>query len=162
MRSPLLARRYARALYEVNPKLDADTLSKTMLGHEAELARPNISIDEVWTKIGGKPAGELANLVVILQRRKRLRILREIIDSYRLMAEESRGEKRAEVTVARELDPATKQKIESMIAANYGAKSVALTVKVDPAIIGGITIRVGDTLVDGSVSSILDDFRSRF
>lgn len=160
-RSPLLARRYARALYDLNPSLDFTELEKRA-GSDV-LTRPNISIDETWTALGGKPAAkEIVNLIPILQRRKRLKVLPEIIEAYRLIAEEAAGIRRATVTVARALTPEMSTRIEALIAKEYQAKSVKLTVDVDPLLVGGIMIQVGDTLVDGSVRTILKDFKAHF
>ena len=58
----------------------------------------------------------------------------------------------AEVTAAVELTPAERSAIEERLVEQFGA-GLEFTFKVDPAILGGLIIRVGDKLLDNSVAS---------
>lgn len=158
MRSPLLAQRYARALYQVNPDLDLSGLE-----FQPALARPNISIDETWKILpAARGRKEIENLIKILHRRKRLKLLPEIIEAYTVNKEQAAGIARASVTTSKELDQVATGSIARTIAASHGAKDVKLDVIVDPSLIGGVMIRIGDTLIDGSVRTRLEEFRARF
>lgn len=163
-RSPLLARKYARALFDAtHGRADLAGLGELARKDPAILARPGITKKEIHAMIGGEPkSSEIRNFLAILLRRKRLRLLPEILETYELIAEEEAGIKRAAVTVASELGAAERAKLETALAATHRAKKMKLDVRTDPSIVGGITIRVGDRLVDGSVKSVLEEFRSRF
>ncbi|MEK8022520.1 MAG: ATP synthase F1 subunit delta [Candidatus Hydrogenedentota bacterium] len=164
IRSPLLARKYAKALYDAtNGKADLTGLATAAKTNPAELARPGMSRADLNVLVGGEPKSpEIRNFLGILLRRKRLRLLPEILDMYELIAEEAVGVKRATVTSATQIDAAGRARLETTLAALHSAKSIKLDVDVRPEMIGGIMIRVGDQLVDGSVKSVLEDFRSRF
>jgi F-type H+-transporting ATPase subunit delta len=66
----------------------------------------------------------------------------------------------AEVRVAYELDDAEKTRLAEALAAKYG-RDVHLNIVVDPSIVGGIAVSVGDEVVDGSMSTRLEVARRR-
>ena len=108
-RSPLLARKYATALYDATSgKAALKSLAEKLPGLEAELARPQPSAEQALVLLGGPTSLEITNLIKILVRRKRLRLLPEIVETYTLIAEEHQGIKRATVTVATPLDATTR------------------------------------------------------
>lgn len=66
----------------------------------------------------------------------------------------------AEVRVAYELGDDEKQRLATALAAKYG-REVHINTILDPSVVGGISVAVGDEVVDGSVSSRLEDARRR-
>lgn len=64
----------------------------------------------------------------------------------------------AYVTAAAPLTPAQEERLAARLAATYG-RSVSLKVEVDPSLLGGVTVRVGDDLYDGSVARRLEQAR---
>jgi F-type H+-transporting ATPase subunit delta len=90
------------------------------------------------------------NFVRILAENRRLNIIREIAAAYEM--ERSRAERRSDVRVtsAFELSPAEQNAITVAMTKRFATK-VDLSVEVDPALIGGIVIRSGDTVIDGSL-----------
>ncbi len=66
----------------------------------------------------------------------------------------------ATVRVARALGDAELQRLATVLAAQYG-RPVHLNQLVDPSVIGGIRVEIGDDVIDGTVSSRLDDARRR-
>jgi F-type H+-transporting ATPase subunit delta len=74
------------------------------------------------------------------------------------MADDHEGIAHAQVTTAVELAPAQLDAIAQQIGAAVG-KQVRATGSVDPGIVGGIVVRVGDKLVDGSVRTRLKQLR---
>ncbi|XP_066993595.1 ATP synthase subunit O, mitochondrial [Anabrus simplex] len=95
-----------------------------------------------------------ANLVVLLAENGRLKNLNGVINAFKNIMSAYRGEVVCEVTAAKPLDEATKKDLEGALAAflKKGEKLV-LTTKVDPAIIGGLIVSIGDKYVDMSIAS---------
>jgi len=82
------------------------------------------------------------------------------IDEYSRVAAESRNRLVALVRVASPLDDAEQQRLAGALAGQYD-RPVHLNVVVDPSVIGGIRVEIGDQVIDGTISSRLDDARRR-
>lgn len=82
------------------------------------------------------------------------------IDEYLKVASEHRNRLVATVRVARGLGDADKQRLEGALAGQYG-RPVHLNVVVDPQVIGGMKVEVGDDVIDGTMASRLDEARRR-
>ncbi len=76
------------------------------------------------------------------------------------MQDELLGRVKATLTTAEEVDDSVRQKISERLVELFG-KQVVLNSEVDPRIIGGMIVRVGDTVYDGSVSNQLEQVRSK-
>ncbi len=76
--------------------------------------------------------------------------------AYQKVAAEVRGEGVATVRVARPLADADRERLAGALARTYG-RDVHLNVIVDPDVLGGIRVEIGDDVIDGTVSSRLDD-----
>lgn len=76
--------------------------------------------------------------------------------AYQKVAAEVRGQGVATVRVARPLSDADRQRLAGALSRTYG-REVHLNVIVDPEVIGGIRVEIGDDVIDGTVSSRLDD-----
>ena len=100
-------------------------------------------------------------LVLLLATKGKLAALDDIAEEYQMLVDDYRGIEGtaiAEVTTAVPLDEDYQLKIAQRITEIIG-KPVLLRPKVDPAILGGIIIRVGDKLIDGSIRSKLAALR---
>ena len=64
------------------------------------------------------------------------------------------------VRVARELGEAERTRLEQALSTQYG-RPVHLNIEVDPALLGGMRVEIGDDVIDGTVASRLDDARRR-
>ncbi len=78
------------------------------------------------------------------------------LSAYQKVAAEVRGEGVATVRVARPLTDADRERLAGALARTYG-RDVHLNVIVDPEVLGGIRVEIGDDVIDGTVSSRLDD-----
>ncbi|MGH3442576.1 MAG: ATP synthase F1 subunit delta [Nitriliruptorales bacterium] len=88
---------------------------------------------------------------------------RDIEEVARAVAERSAEERQravAEVQVAVPLSKARREKLRKALEAATGMR-LELTVLVDPTVLGGVRAKIGDTVIDGSVSRRLDDIRAR-
>ena len=95
---------------------------------------------------------------VILNRRQQL--LPNVATEYRSLLDAAEGRIHAEVTVARATSDEERDAIARELSRAFGAKVVP-HVTVNPAIMGGVVVRVGDTVLDGSVRRRLATVRSR-
>lgn len=108
---------------------------------------------------GGKASKEVLNFLKVLSRHGRLGIVRHAARLATKLHAERRGMTDVEVRVAAPLDESMLAEIEDRLRKFLNTEPV-LNVSVDPALIAGIVIRVGDRVFDGSVSSQLERTRA--
>jgi F-type H+-transporting ATPase subunit delta len=83
----------------------------------------------------------------------------KIISEFERAWDKSAGISRVEVSSAKELDKETRVEVKKHLAKIFGAKEVEMEEKVDPSIIGGLILREGDKILDGSVRGRMRDLR---
>jgi len=165
-----IAGRYAKALFELaNEQNQRDAVAadlnrlKAMLGDSADLRRlvmsPAFSRDEqgramaVVLDRGG--FGLLTrNFIGVIARNRRLFALLKIIEVFAALTAQAKGEVAAEVTAAHPLNDAQLAQIRDMLGAKT-KRSIALSAKVDPDLIGGLVVRLGSRMVDTSIRTKL-------
>jgi F-type H+-transporting ATPase subunit delta len=76
--------------------------------------------------------------------------------AYQKVAAEVREQRVATVRVARPLAESERERLQAVLSRSYG-RTVHLNVVVDPQVIGGIRVDIGDDVIDGTVASRLDD-----
>ena len=126
-----------------SPKVDAATKGR-MLGHALE---------------GKYPAPFVRFLQAVIKRGRQL-LIPDIAIEFGKLVDDSVGRVHAAVTLARAVDDAERAGIAAALSAALG-KTVVPHVLVDPAIIGGAIVRVGDRVRDGSVRRRLAILRQR-
>ena len=95
-----------------------------------------------------------------LVRNRRQMLIPEIADAYLALVDELEGRVHAQVTVAREPGDAERDALARQLSRAVG-KQVVPHLAVNPALLGGIVVRVGDTVMDGSVRRRLNVLRRR-
>lgn len=100
------------------------------------------------------------NFVLTVVDKRRVRLLRDIGHEYLALVEKERGHLHARVTLAREPDERTEREIAWQLSSMLG-QTVVPRVRVDPSILGGIIVRYGDRMIDGSLSRRLVSLRRR-
>jgi F-type H+-transporting ATPase subunit delta len=100
------------------------------------------------------------NLFRLLRRKNRLALGPSIASYFHEIWDEERGVERAVVRTAVELDDATRDRIREQLSQQTG-KTIEMETEVDPSLIGGAVIRIGDRLIDGSTRSRLRQLRGR-
>lgn len=129
---------------------------------EQAFASPRISEEEkdamVDRVFGGKVDKILLNFMKVLARRRRLGSLRVIQAAVSEMRDEQLGRLRVKVTSAQTLTDAQKKEIIANLKTKFG-KEVVLIEKVDAKLLGGIMLRIGDRVYDGSVQGKLETLK---
>jgi F-type H+-transporting ATPase subunit delta len=96
----------------------------------------------------------------LLVEKRREEAIRETEQEYVLLANEARGIVQAEATTAVALDEVQQAQLASRLSEVTG-KQVELVCKIDPSVIGGVLVRIGDRVIDGSVRGQLEALRER-
>ncbi|MEV7417530.1 F0F1 ATP synthase subunit delta [Streptomyces sp. NPDC089919] len=110
--------------------------------------------------LGGKADAATERLVTRLVTAPRGRSLEAGLESLSKLAAERRNRMVAVVTTAVPLSDVQKQRLGAVLAKLYG-RQMHLNLDVDPTVLGGITVRVGDELIDGSISERLSEASRR-
>lgn len=167
-----VAKRYARALFEVaSEKKAIDATEGELLGvvqviEENEglrklLSHPKISAEEkkqmLETLFAREISANTGNFLNIVIERGREGQLKEIVDNYIEMANEVRGIADATVVTAKALTKQEVKQVEDAFGRQLN-KKLRVKTEVDPDIIGGLVVRIGDTLYDGSIRGKLNRF----
>ena len=126
---------------------------------EMALANPKLASDEkirVLDKVfAGKMDATLLTFLKVVSRRGRLNAIRGIYRAAASLRDEAVGRVRVLVTTAQKLDEAALKSLKEKLQ-NLFKKDVAITCKVDATILGGLIVRVGDMVFDGSVDGQLN------
>ncbi len=159
-------RRYAQAVFEI--ALEKNELERwqsdlqkvaAVTGGDflAALESPKIKF-EAKSRLLAERLGDInpmaLNLALLLVTKSGIGMFGEIALEYQRLLNAHRGVQAADVTTVLPLEDADKQKLETKLGALVSAK-VEVESKVDPAILGGIVVRVGGKLLDGSTRTKL-------
>ncbi len=166
--------RYATALFDLarderavdTIKADLDAFDR-LIGDNPDLARlvrsPVFTAEEqaralnaVLTKAG--IGGVAAKFVGVLTANRRLFAVRDVIRAFNVLVARFKGEVSAQVTVAEPLSDKNLDALKSALKAVSG-KDVSLDVNVDPAIIGGLVVKLGSRMVDSSLRTKLNTIK---
>ncbi len=131
----------------------AAAFSSPRLAHEEKVAM----LDKAF---GGKVSVTTLNFLKVLSRHGRMGSIRATARSARKLLNEQRNRVEVEVRTAAALSDSQRKAISVRLAAMLG-REVVLNMKVDPELLGGVVVRVGDTLYDGSLSSKLLSIRTQ-
>ena len=164
MRTETIARNYAEALFDLaeragQPDRYADLIDavaaavETVPKVKAVLMSPRVPKAEKARFLGAALKQAPREFVLWLQavvKRGRQQILREIAIEYQALVDHKLNRVRASVTLARKPDDKLKKIIEDRLSRQLD-KEVIAAYLIDPEILGGTIIRVGDRVLDGSV-----------
>lgn len=109
--------------------------------------------------LGGRASPTTTNLVSMIVGAGRAKDLPSIIEKFLERAAASRSESLAEVTSAVALDDDQQRRLAEALSKRF-KRRVSLKVTVDPSIQGGLIVRTGDTVIDGSVRSRLEQLKN--
>jgi F-type H+-transporting ATPase subunit delta len=138
-------------------------------GESAELrnvlANPAVPREEkhgVIEKIGAQLGANkiIRNFLLVIVDHHRTHILPEILETFQEVVRQRQGIAEAEISSAVELSAAQKKRFGQILERLTG-KKVETKFSLDPALLGGAVVRVGDTIYDGSVRNSLNEMRAR-
>jgi F-type H+-transporting ATPase subunit delta len=175
MRETTIAKNYAEALLALARKAgDLDGwgagINGVALAVQSDvrlsnfLAAPQISADQKRAVLAKAFADTLPAMMVrflqkLVQNRRQM-LIPEIATEYGNLVDEAEGRLHAQVTVAKETTESDRELIARQLSRAF-AKTVVPHVHVNPALLGGVIVKVGDTVMDGSVRRRLSTLRSR-
>ncbi|MCP5410941.1 MAG: F0F1 ATP synthase subunit delta [Alphaproteobacteria bacterium] len=170
-----LAGRYATAVFELARDQGAvDTVSADLtvlrkaMQESADLARlvksPVFGAEEqakalepVLALLGTSPLS--TKFVLTVAHKRRLFALEDIIAAFERLVARAKGETEAEVTAARPLKDGEIAELKSVLKARLG-REPRLNARVDPALLGGLVVKVGSRMIDTSLRTKLDGLRA--
>lgn len=170
-REERVAKRYARALFEVTTPADFEkveaqlntiaTAWKASSDFRNALSNPGISedarcsvINAIVESFGGWATEPLKRAVVTLASLRRGGVLPSLAETFGLFVSEYKKSLLLEVTFPQAVSDSVSGDLQKKLSSALGG-DVKMTVKTDPSLIGGVTIRLGDTLLDRSVAGTL-------
>jgi F-type H+-transporting ATPase subunit delta len=149
------AGRVTDELFELSQVIDGDPELRDALSDPAR------SVDDKADLLGSLLDGKALPATVTLAKQAlagTYRTMTNALATYRHVAAETQGEVVATVRVARPLAAADRQRLTDILSRQYDT-TVHLNVLVDPDVIGGIRVEIGDQVIDGTISSRLDGAR---
>ncbi len=111
---------------------------------------------------GGKVGPMTAAFIGILVRKGRELLLPHVAGAFTELYKQHKGIVTVQVVSAAALDDKARAQVRAMAEARHPGRSIDMQEQVDPALIGGLSIRIGDEQVDGTVSRRLADLRREF
>jgi F-type H+-transporting ATPase subunit delta len=166
-------RRYADAAFEIGLRdgtvetwrKELDAAAGTLTAGELEgiLANPAIPLDQrvsVAEQVFASLSGPVRNLVLLLVRRNRIGQLPRVAAEFRRLDDRRNGLTHATATSAAPLGAGEVRTITARLEELTGGR-IALETDVDPSLLGGLVVRVGDRLIDGSVRGRLERLRGQ-
>ena len=169
-----VAGRYATALFDL--ARDANTIDAVkadlerfdaLVAESADLARlvrsPVFSADEQLNALSrvlerAGIGGLTAQFLKLVTKNRRLFAVRDMVRAFRDLVAQHKGETTAEVTVAEDIKDDHVVALRNALKAVSG-KEVDLKIKVDPAIIGGLVVKLGSRMVDSSLRTKLNSIK---
>jgi len=170
-----VASRYARALVDVilESKIDGD-LARQQLRTFVDAIHESLQLRRVWESpavlpeqkravldaIAGKVGAvkPIRNFIAVIIDHRRIGILDDIVRVFESELDAELGFAEVKVSSARPLSPQEQREVESRVE-NMTGKKVRATYASSPELLGGIVVRVGDTIYDGSVRGQLEKMR---
>jgi F-type H+-transporting ATPase subunit delta len=117
------------------------------------------ALDAILSRTG--ITGVAANFLKLVAAKRRLFAIFDMIRDFNLLNDARKGVTRADVTVAETLKPQHVEALRIALSEISGGGEVDISVKVDPAIIGGLIVQLGSRMVDGSLKTKLNSIRAR-
>ena len=165
----VVAKRYADALFQL--ALEKSILDQLMDNLEvvrdvfqnneelnAFLLHPRVNGEQKEQLVAASFKGlhtDVVNTVKLLVQRHRTLLIPSIVEAFIKRVNEAKGIEVATVYSVRELTADEKQNLKISFAERIGKTTLEFENIIDPSLVGGIKIRVGNTIYDGSVSGKL-------
>ena len=100
------------------------------------------------------------NFIKLVLDKRREKYLQEMLVEYTILANTARNMLEAEVRTAAELSPRQEEQLKKSLS-DFTGKEVLLKIELDPSLLGGVVIRIGDKVYDGSARQQLQSLKKR-
>lgn len=172
----LAAERYARALFEIARVLHRDEEIEAELENissalkadpeiERQLANPVLKTEDkrkflqkLYQERRQDFYETLLDFYTVLFEKNRFPLIHEIAISFKRIADEAQGQGVAQIRSAVALKPDQEARIVNRLEAMAGYK-ITVTKEVDPALVGGVVVRIKNKIIDGSVKFQIDSMK---
>jgi F-type H+-transporting ATPase subunit delta len=170
MRDLVVAKRYAKAMYEIAKEHNKISefqeeftrVTQAIRGDEQVvkfLNHPNLhsskKIHLLHDILQGKVSEIVLNAISVLVENNRINILQAIIDDFTKIADEALGQAKAILYSPVQLSQSELNDIQKKFS-SITKKTIRLETVVDPSLLGGIQVKIGDRLFDGSLANQLN------
>jgi F-type H+-transporting ATPase subunit delta len=170
-----VARVYAEALFGIAKDRGEVEALGAELGELAELVRkapelqrflatpvlePAVKVAHLRKAMEGRASTVMTDFLSLLVAKRRAGELRWIAETYQAMADDHAGRVRVSVRSARPLAPELRAELERMLRGLL-EKEIVIDAEVEPALMGGAVVGIGDKVYDGSVRNRLGQFRKQ-
>jgi F-type H+-transporting ATPase subunit delta len=170
MSNPTIANRYARALFQVaSEQKQLDTVESELrvvkevfqnnAGLASVLASPKVSLDkkkELLTQAFGSASSYVLNTLMLLVDRHRIGSITEVADQFIELVNDTKGVAEATVYSVQPLTDAQKEALSLAFAPKVGKQALHIENITDSNLLGGVRLRVGNRIFDGSLRGKLD------
>jgi F-type H+-transporting ATPase subunit delta len=169
-----IARPYAEAAFEIAREANALQDWSRMLRLGADIVRdpqvamaldnPRLGVPEKQTLLldiaGDRLTEEGRNFLRVLVDADRITLLPQVAGLFDALKDQAEGTAKAEIETAYPLQDGQLEELTAALERRFG-KRIEATVRVNPGLIGGARVTVGDSVIDGSVRAKLDAMRMR-
>ncbi len=175
MNHTIVARRYARAIYDLAKEKNEQAVVDEQLRFVSEVLYSDNKIMKVMehpkvlkekkkailSEIVKETPGMVSNLLYLLAEKGRLNIFSDLAKQYAKLKNEEEGIMEATAYTAVPLSEQEIAELNKVFAPQSGKKSLRITSVVDPAILGGVKLQIGNVIYDGTLQSQLQKLERR-
>ncbi len=149
----------AKQLHEFGAAFAQSAELRTFLASPAvSVEAKHAVIEKIAARVGASKI--IRNFLFVLADHRRTNLIPEVIAAFYEVLRQRQGVAEAEVSSATELSASQKKEVAAMLARLTG-KKIEAKYALDPALLGGAVVRIGDTIYDGSLRSRLNEMRMR-
>ncbi len=149
----------AKQLLEFGGAYEQSAELRTFLASPAvSMEAKHAVIEKIAARLGASKI--IRNFLFVLADHRRTQLIPEVIATFHQVIRQRQGVAEAEISSAIELSAAQKKEMAATLARLTG-KKIETKFALDPALLGGAIVRIGDTIYDGSLRSRLNEMRAR-
>lgn len=155
---PAAPEQFGGALDELAAMLEGDARTRQFL--DTPRVRPEQKKEALRQALDGRAPEMFVRFVMVLVDKRRQSLLPEIAKAYRDLVDQRMGRARVDVTISHPPDAALQAEIQRALEVQLG-RTVIAAYRVDPELLGGMVLRLGDEILDSSVRSRAAGLRRR-
>jgi len=149
----------SKQLHDFGAAYAESTELRTFLASPAvSLEAKHAVLETIVARLGASKI--IRNFLFVLTDHRRTQLIPEVVTAFHQVIRYRQGIAEAEISSAIELTGAQKKEMAATLAQLTG-KKIEAKYALDPALLGGVVVRIGDTIYDGSLRSRLNEMRAR-